>query len=330
MSISAAAAPRPAQAMEVGLQDDNVFLYKYYYDREKAFDQAKAFGVSYLRVNFIWADYARSRFRMYDDLVNAARRHGIRIEFTMLGTQSFYGGSRYISYRNPSPTRYAAWLRTVARHFNGKVTRYAIWNEPQLPRYLQPHGRAVQLYRALYKAGYAAIKGVNRRNQVLIGELTSSQHPLEFLAGTVRGQRFRTDGLAYHPFQFYVEPGKPDRRYVGISNIPKIKALLRKLARRGELRYVRGSGAPPIYGTEFGYLTRGIYQMPEAKRADWTPKAFRVARRNGLRQLLYYMFLHPPSSFVRGEIWDSGILNTDGTPTPTYNALVDAFQAGGF
>ena len=55
----AAAAP----GLEVGLQDDYVFVEQYHHGRESALGQARQLGVTRLRVNVRWAGVVRARRR---------------------------------------------------------------------------------------------------------------------------------------------------------------------------------------------------------------------------------------------------------------------------
>ena len=155
----------------------------------------------------------------------------------------------------------------MAKHFKGRVFRYSLWNEPNLGRWLSPTRQAPLLYRKLVLAGYPALKRVDGRNQVLIGELTSSHDPLGFLRKAASG--LKADGFAYHPFEFYRRPGSggSSRGFTGINSTPTIKGTLRTLARQHRLTTLRG-GTLPLYYTEFGYLTKGFYRMSESRRRD--------------------------------------------------------------
>src|SRR5207244_10918624 len=66
--------------------------------------------------------------------------------------------------------------------------------------WITPTGSAPTIYRKLVRAAYPAIKRVDGRVSVLIGEFTSANNPLAFLQKM--GSGIRADGLAYHPFEF--------------------------------------------------------------------------------------------------------------------------------
>ena len=83
--LGAASSAHAGRGMEIGLQDDAVFVYQQYYDRDLALDQARQLGVTRLRVNVLWnrAPAVQERQRMapaqvidnwapYDSIVDAA------------------------------------------------------------------------------------------------------------------------------------------------------------------------------------------------------------------------------------------------------------------
>jgi hypothetical protein len=315
--ICAANAPR-ASALEIGLQDDSVFLtQRFYYDTDKAYKQAAELGVTHIRTNVYWSDFVRYGYAPWDRLVNTARKWGMTVQATLCGTTKFdTTGDRRLSYRKPSARRFATFARRFATHFRGRVTRYSIWNEPNYSYFLSPQFKAPQMYRALYLAGYKAIKGAYSRNKVWIGELGPSHDPIGFLDRVSTG--LRADGLAYHPFQWSAAPGAfvRENKHIGISSTPRLKAALRRFARQRRLRTPLG-GTPKIYFTEFAYPSNVI--RSESRRADWTVKAYRFAKAQGIKQLLYYTLVQPPRS---AKIYfNSGMINPDGSPTPVFTSL---------
>jgi hypothetical protein len=328
--FAAVPAGSSAATFEVGIQDDPVLVFQKWYDRTKAIAQARQLGVTTARVNIIWGqfvDYGR-KFDVYDSAVNALLAQGIKPQITIMGSPDYLVGSQEVGYFRPDPQRYADFATLVANHYKGKVFRYAIWNEPNLSRYLSPNNEAPRLYYRLFKAGYAALKRVDPKNYVLFGELTSPRNvdPLKFLRRVVAFGRVRTDGFALHAFQFHgLPPTKADPRWPGgIGNTPAIKRLMRKLAR--DKRFLTPRGGPvPLHYTEFSYQTYGYMAMSEQQRAQYATNAFRFARRWGVRQLLWYQLMKAPSEFQpKEQPWDSGIVNLDGCITPSFSGIAAA------
>jgi hypothetical protein len=282
-------------------------------------------------MNIIWSQFVARDFSyaVWDEAVNRARARGFKVQLTLLGTPYYdQTGNQKLSYLNPSPKIFADWCRQIARHFKGRVTRYSLWNEGNLKRFLSPPSKAAKIYHDIYKAGYTAIKRVSFSNEVLFGELTSPRNadPLKFTEKVLSYGPLRTDGFSLHPFQFFnLKPTTASKSYPGgIGNTPNIKRFLTRLAKRGSFRTPRG-GTPGIYFTEFAYLVRGYSTVkPESRRAAYAASAVSWARRQGVKQLVWYQLAHPPDDFLHDQIWDSGIVGLNGFTTPTYRSLAKA------
>src|SRR5207237_907362 len=97
-------------------------------------------------------------------------------------------------------------------------------------------GYAGSGFRPYDVAVHEAAKRADPRAQVLIGELAPGRSSLAFLNQATR-RGILADGFAHHPYQFsVVAPGRPDRRYLGISNTALVERTLRVLAARHRLR----------------------------------------------------------------------------------------------
>lgn len=353
---SVAQAPPPPAAMEVAVQDDATFVARDGFGPNAAFTRARQVGATRIRIlmNFHQAvarrrgSRVRWNWRPYDRAVNAARANGMRVQLTLTGTPSYLpGGDRYLSYRRPAPRRLARFARAAASHFRGRVDRYAVWNEPNSAVFLSPGGRcrartcareAGTRYRALYAAGYGAVKSADPAAQVLIGETAPNGlrgrvvAPLAFLrevacrrpdgAPSRPCPTLTADGYAHHPYQFRTAPGAAapeDPDEVGLSSLPRLHATLVGLQSAGALR--ARDGAPlGVFVTEFGYFKAGTRRgaVPEAVRARWLPQAFELASRFGfVRQMTYYHLFETR----RGVAWNSGIVRRSGNETPSFDAL---------
>jgi hypothetical protein len=323
--------PAPAGAFQIGIQDDGAFVSASPDVRARALDHARGMGVTYLRITLVWEGFRNEGWRPYDRAIDDARARGMSIQLTVTGNPRYTEGGRgFLGFHRPSPGRYANWLGAVARHFKGRVDAYSIWNEPNLNDYLSPQivgRRAVghEIYARLVQAGYRVVKRADPGAKVLLGEAAPSGHPIRFLeraAGSVPGG-LRADGWAHHPYQFVkVAPGYPQTRYSGgISNLGVMRTALRRLAREGKLRTSRG-GAVPIYFTEFGYPRPGAYYgiFSEALRASYAVQAFRLAKRGGVKALVWYQ-LYSHAGRPRRRLWDTGLISPEGRQSLTYRRL---------
>ena len=358
--IAALSASSPAQAakgMEFALQDDAVLLSQDYYNRDQALAKARDLGVTRLRVNLPWSrvlgEQAKSttppsnpvyNWAAYDALVDAAAAYGMRVQFALVGgpTPAFATPKPAKKNYKPSPVHFAAFARAAALHFAGRVDRYSIWNEPNWTSWLGPQSSSPQVYRALYVAGYAAIKGADPRAQVLIGETQPhtkpnkrvSIAPLKFLRQVLcldakykpvkklRCAPLVADGYAHHPYEF---TSAPTTKWKGNDNVTigvldRLTNALTLAAKAKALRSPRGK-ALDVYLTEFGYFATGSRGIPDAQRAQWLKKGYEIAAKNPrVRQNVHYLLAQPPAEHPSAA-FNTGLVLADGTPTGAFNSL---------
>lgn len=354
LAVSACAllssAPASAQAMELAVQDDATILYRTHFDRDVALDRAKAVGATSVRLNVIWDRVAPAPdekvapaavtydFSRYQDAVAAIRAHGMKAQLTLTGTAPAWatGNGARGAYK-PKPAMFAEFARQAAVAFNGQVQAISVWNEPNWPTSLAPQKTAGAQYRTLYRQAYTQIKKVSNI-PVWIGELAAtrvvtrtagaSTAPLRFLRSTlcVDGRYhkrscpgLKADGVALHPYMLRAKPThKPaGRDDVTIGVLHRMTAALRKFRRLRALRTASGK-QPGLYLTEFGYLTSGKKGVTPARQAAWVTQSITLARRSGARQLLLYQIVDSGDP----ALWNSGLLNADGTSKPLYDRLL--------
>jgi hypothetical protein len=317
-------APASAGAFQIGIQDDNAFVAATPAGRAHAFAHAERLGVTWLKITLGWDGYRSDGFKPYDAAVNEARARGWTVHLQLTGSPWYSSRRSFLPHRDPSPARFGTFVSRVASHFKGRVQYYSMWNEPNLYLFLSPRKRAPSLFRRLFRAGYRAAKRADPAAKVLIGELAPGRGALSFLSEAAK-RPIVADGYAHHPYQFtLVAPGNRDRRYLGISNTPKVRRALRELARARRLRTPAG-GPLPLYFTEFGYPRPGAYygRFSEVIRASWTLRAFRLAKLQGSAVMVYYQLFHARPRTSK-KVWDTGLLPFYGAESLVYRYLVGA------
>jgi hypothetical protein len=242
----------------------------------------------------------------------------MNVELTLTGPAPRWAtGNRKVGVRKPKAAKFGSFARSAAQHCDGRVTRYTIWNEPNLRVWLKPIRQSPRLYRNLYASAYRGIKGVDSSNQVLIGETAPYGQrdseglrtiaPLKFLRGVTRvnsryrghrGSPLRTDGYAHHPYDF---KHKPTYKYPGKDNVTMatLSRLTKALSRLRSARALTtpSGGVPYVYLTEYGYFAAYKYKLPRAKQAKYLVTGFRMARKNPrVKQMLQYLLVQPPKS----------------------------------
>jgi hypothetical protein len=343
------APPAAEHGLEIALQDDAVFTHRLYYDSNLAYRQARELGVSWLRITVTWSSAAGSSanalsppasvpwsFGQYDSAVDQALANGVKPELSLTGpAPAWASGDGKVGPARPNAALYGQFVRAVAQHFRGRVTRYSIWNEPNYVGWIRPLAAAPGIYRALYLAGYGAVKAADPAAQVLIGETAAygrpgrATPPLAFLRELACAGcgRLVADGFAHHPYELGYDFGEaaagarlgPDD--VTIETLGRLTGALDTLAREGRLTD-SGGRALDVYLTEFGYFASGRRALAPVARAQRLTRAFALAERAypRVRQMLQYLLVAPPRVLPGGR-FDTSLVSSSGAPTPAFEAL---------
>ncbi len=183
------------------------------------------------------------------------------------------------------------------------VDEFILWNEPNHQGLLLPQWEAdkttpasPRVYRAMLRAGYAAVKAVRKRSKVLVGNTSSTGGtrgagpvpPLEFLrdlACVDRQLKPKTtaecanfaplpgDGWAHHPYSQNERPSRVSKPAtelddLRLADLPALATTLDVLVKMGRLAPANRN----IYLTEFGYETQPVLGRPtidELQQARW-------------------------------------------------------------
>ena len=375
---AAAASNAHAAGTEVGVADDRVLL-----DGGARADRVvaewRAQGVDVVRVFALWTRIAPApgsarepagfdaadpnaagyEWGPLDEAVRRVRAAGIRVMLTVSGPGPLWS-SRSPARRNPryrpDPAKFAEFARAVARRYGADVDRYIVWNEPNLPSWLQPQAKcahrrctpvAPHLYRGLVRAAYPAIKAADPAAQVLIGAMSSrgldlrarnsTLRPLAFLralgcvssgyrrlrSGDCRGFKpARGDGFAFHPHGTLISPDSTyrNRDDVNLASLGRLESALDRLQRAGRLR--ASTRRFNLYLDEYGYQTRPPDRTAGVSLATqdrWLQRAaYRAWRDPRVRLLTQYQWYDEPLRRAGSDFagWQSGLRFLSGKPKP--------------
>jgi hypothetical protein len=273
--------------------------------RDRLIAQMRRQGVKGVRLNAIYGRVKAEGYGKLDDEVNALRAAGIQPQITLMGTPAYSPQwDQTLSAAHNNPRVWQQFAGEVAKHFRGRVGRYSVGNEENIPAFLAGSDAnpvaAGRQYRGIYRAGYAGIKSADHSAQVLLGELTSATNARDFLRGVLAGKPLKTSGLAYHPYTAEITGGAAAKRNSwDINNLPDLQATLARYKRQGKLQTARGSAAP-LYLTEYGLFRGG--QLSDAERMRRIGRAYALARHAGARQFLQYQLTPTARKVVPGQV----------------------------
>jgi len=316
LAAAAVVIPQAASASSNQLsliQDDRELFGELGEDPPAAMREIKALGVDVVRTNIhyyrIYRESSQRRqpggFNPRDDnspqydwaaidrLINLADQNGLRVLATVTGpgpnfTSGTPGKCRGVPCSlRPKAGAFGAFVEAVAKRYRGRIDYYALWNEPNLARWIRPQGRLSRnvykegiTYRNLWKAGYKSIARFDRarRNRVLFGEVAAISDPLPLIRTALcldannrplrgrdrkrakcgRVSKLNVGGMAVHPYNFggFGKRGPRTKTNSGtalpIAYLPRLHRLTSAAARRGRI----GGRGRSVYVTEYGYQTR--------------------------------------------------------------------------
>jgi Glycosyl hydrolase family 79 C-terminal beta domain len=256
----------------------------------------------------------------------------------------------------PRATAFGPFAAAVAKRYGDRVDRYILWNEPNLPLWLQPQATckfakrctpvSPDLYRAMVGEAYKPIHDADPGAVVLIGALAPSgsnlmsdnaaMRPLQFLRSLacvdvhlvpIASGRCATfqpvplDGLSYHPHSTRHAPDQPyaNPGDADLASLSKVERLLDQLQQRGRLH----STTTPInlWLDEYGYQTDPPDKargVSLARQDRYLQQAAYLAWRRPRVQLLAN-YLWNDEKLGGGRLfsgWQSGLIDLNGRDKP--------------
>lgn len=255
------------------------------------------------RINVIYGRLKQEGYGKIDQEVNALRAAGIHPQITLMGTPEYLPQTdQTINRVNNRPQDWQQFAGEVAQHFKGRVGRYSVGNEMNLPGFFAANEKGARAggraYRDVYRAGQAGIRAADRSAQVLMGEMVGADNARDFLKGALGGKGLRTSGLAYHPYDAWITGRQAaSKNSWDINSLGSLQHTLASYARQGKLRTAEGKAAP-LYLTEMGYFRGG--KLSDQQRAGMMAQAYRKAQQAGARQFTSYQMAPTVRRSVEG------------------------------
>jgi hypothetical protein len=305
-------------------------------------------------------------FTAADAAIKEATADGLRVIVNFTGAPQWAEGPRMPRRATPGSWKpndrdIEDYAIALAKRYSGdfpdpsnplrklpKVWAFQLWNEPNLPDYLEPqwqHGRpaAPAIYRGMLNAFYSGIKSVDPGALVVtagtapFGDPTSAAQRMspalfwrqvlcvQQLGGKLRDTHCKDpahfDALAHHPYSV----GAPETRAlnpddVSIPDMGKLTRILR-FAERG------GTALPHIqhqlWVTETGYNTKPPNPdgIPVGEDARWVDQTLELLWRQGVSLVTWNNIVDmapDPSYFTTSQ---SGVYYLDGRAKPALAAF---------
>ncbi len=301
--------------------------------RAHAIEQMQHLGVKAIRVELQWAQVAPDResaekptfeaenpasyaWGQYDAVMAEAKRLNWPVLLTVSAPAPRWATSNHKApyVTRPDDQDFKEFMAAVGRHYGSEVQYFAIWNEPNLPVFLQPQWKSngtaesPRIYRGLYQSGYEGLQAAGLTHpKVLFGETAPTGYdtvnvhregskalyhdvaPLLFVRDALclnakykkagGCSKLQVSGYSHHA---YSKPVGPSYHPVGADNVTI--GVLSRLSHALDLA-ARAHAIPagvPIFLTEFGfqsYPNRELGVTP-AQQAEYVAMSEHIAYSN--------------------------------------------------
>jgi polysaccharide biosynthesis protein PslG len=314
----------------------------------QVFDAVQGAGFNWIKIQARWSELHRHPENPgfvdtvpLERVINHAHERGINIVVSVTHAPDWVHPDGGIP---DDTTQFRNFMEHMARHFQGKVQGWEIWNEPNLAYevggYVDPGA-----YVRLLRAGYEGVKAGDPQAAVLFGGLTPTgvTNPtiaiddvqyLEQIYAYNNGEvRNYFDHLGAHPGS---NNNPPDTMYphnIGPGEWSTHPSFyFRRIQQQRAVMERHGDSAKQIWLTEFGWSTENQApgyeygaEISEQQQAENLVRAFQIARQEwpwmGVMMVwnLNYSTVVDPAD----EKFPWSVLNPDWSPRPSYEALRD-------
>ena len=351
-----AAFAKAAPKMPIGFYDDPSFRWAPEKQIPVNLAAAKNAHASLIHVLADWSEIAPTKPKNpldgddpaynltdLDALVRTAPRYNMQVFITISACPKWANGGKTPNHPPTNLNNLTQFAHMLAARYNGRrvgfgaVTRWAVWNEPNLQQFLTPQfgpgGRIVSgaTYAKLYMAAYKGIKAGNPRAIVAAGE-TSNRGANAHRSGTqdttapatfahavaVANPRLPFAAWSTHPYpsEYRLGPNqKVSYPNVALTNISKLGDSLRQWFHR----------RVPIWITEWAEQTAPECRVPcaggggvsHAQQARDAKTALQLAQANPYVEMFVWFVFRDSTS----KTWFSGIESKAGSKKPAYSTF---------
>ncbi|MEA2691421.1 MAG: polysaccharide biosynthesis protein PslG [Acidobacteriota bacterium] len=288
-------------------------------------DRAQAAGLGWVRIDFIWAYVEPQRgvfdWSAYDAIAAAARARGIEIYATLAYTPAWATHGPEFFGVPDNPADWADVCFRAARHFQGSIRYWGMWNEPNLTHFWA--GSMQQYIDVILKGGADAIHAGNPQAQVGGPDLAHLQSAdwFTWLQQSIQQAGDRIDFVAHHVYATTGNKGvtKKLEDSTLFGDRPNLWSVAPPSVR--EVLVAAGWFGKPFWLTESGWDSALVGENAQAAYlsgllTDWLTG---LPHRDWVNKIFFYEVKDSADTTV--PRW--GILHPDGSGKPAYSAYRD-------
>jgi hypothetical protein len=270
-------------------------------------------------------------------MVQIAPKYGQQVLLTIAQTPKWANGGKTPNYPPKNLNDLTQFAQMLATRYNGSkagrgvVTRFSVWNEPNLQLFLAPQFKGKKIvapaeYAKLFMAAYTGIKAGNKTALVAAGETSNRGHntPTASVSASTAPATFARlvaeanpklplDAWATHPYPTAYALG-PSQKVaypnVAFSTMDRFGADLAKWFKK----------PVPIWVTEYGEQTNPPYNfggVSYSVQAQHAKQALQLAAKSPYVQMFVWFIFRDSTA----QTWFSGLMTAAGAKKPAYNTF---------
>jgi YVTN family beta-propeller protein/VCBS repeat-containing protein len=287
-------------------------------DTDTAMGLLKNAGINNIRILIPWAGAEPTQgsfdWSAVDRMVNSANANGIKVLAVIDSTPDWAAapGQPPLAGAPTDLTAFGDFVSDVATRYQGEITDYEIWNEPNSDTFWSPAPDAAQ-YTALLKVAYTAIKAADPNALVIAGAVgaaaqspddPSTINPVTFVSEMYAdGAAGYFDALSYHPYLYSLQfSGGEGHAGVPITQAEQIYAVM----------VANGDGEKKIWATEYGEPSSVVGDDTQAAYIGDFLRTWRTLDFAG-PAFIQTLADYPSSDPIQSSF---GLFNQDWTPKP--------------
>ena len=321
--------------IQYGVQDDAWLLYGPPASPAERIQTLQRLGVDLVRLTLRWDTIAPKApasprdpadpaydWDLYDPILQRLHAAHIDVLVSLWGTPRWANGGRAANYVPNNSTALGSFAYAAAHRYPW-ITRWTVWNEPNVRLFLIPNSPTLYTTRLLNPA-YRALKSANPRNLVAGGvtsprKTPSGMSPIAWIRG-MRSAHALLDAYAQNPYP--VRPGETPSSggcwrctEVTMATLPKLIAEVKRdfgARTRIWLTEYAYNSKPPSRWLGVSNALQARYEGEAALRAYLAPR---------VDLLIHFLVRDEPNA----SRWTSGFYTSRGTVKPSFDAYALPF-----
>jgi len=300
----------------------NLHLRNRFYesDWDAAITSAQAAGAQWGREEFSWDAIEPSdnsyNWTQYDSVVAKYNEKNIKVMGLLTYSAQWASsnpGSYEYQYYQPDVEAWKDYVYQVALHYQGKVSAWEIWNEPNTTNFWK---NSQEEYVTIFTEAAKQIRLADPNATIVLGGISGADtNYLEGIYSNIENKDY-FDVVAIHPYR-QVDSNfnySPEKSFDGLNTLTADLANVTCIMKK------HGDTEKPLWLTEYGYTTY-VSGVSEYDQASLLMRGYAIALNNPQVAKIFWYTFRDDSTNTEYLESSFGLTNNDLTAKNSYDAF---------